>query len=56
MKKKLCPSCKGKGYVREKANPFLGVITLGMTALMQWGKWERCHICLGDGLVEEYSD
>lgn len=45
--------CKGKGYIRGEINLFLGVITLGLTALMDLSQTERCHSCYGLGYLEQ---
>lgn len=49
----ICPNCKGKGEVREKIDWLLGVISGGLTALMQASNWETCRVCKGKGILKE---
>ena len=53
MNKYICPNCKGKGKIRDSINPFLAVITLGMTALIEKSCWVICNLCKGKGILDE---
>lgn len=49
----ICPNCKGKGDVMGDIDWFVGVATLGITALLDASKREECNICKGKGLINE---
>lgn len=46
-----CFKCDGKGRYRAKADLFMGVFTLGISALVDKSKWIRCSACNGRGYV-----
>jgi DnaJ-class molecular chaperone len=47
----ICPKCKGKGTVIE-INWLLGLVSFGMSALMEASDPNQCPICWGTGQVK----
>ena len=52
MSKVRCFKCNGKGVIYD-VDPLLGLVTLGLTALMQLGDPDECDACDGKGYLED---
>lgn len=53
MTKIRCFKCKGKGWVRGKADLACAVFTLGISALVDKSEHATCSACHGSGYLED---
>lgn len=48
----VCVRCKGKGWVRGRANPAAALVTFGLSFILQKAQTAgRCPTCCGTGVL-----